>query len=277
MILKNIVLHALMFLWMGGTFARDNFPGLPMMDPLTGLLLIAGLVILVRKMDTLGRLIGCAFLLNLATGVLSNSQEGAPYVYRTAAVIVPGFLTAGLGLQWLAEKIGTRLLAVWCAMIIAVNLYLYFGLEAHNIAAMRVMAYEPKVIGLEIARGHQPVWLFAPDVLAQTERSPRAGERYPNANPAVVLPPIIRRLAIIEFSGRYDTGRPVLDNLGHPQDIYFLEPAGLETNSSFIVRPSKIIFKSDNQKILETVTRLGASIRYVPDILGEPFLTVADF
>ena len=25
-----------MFHWMGGTFARDNFPGLPMVDPLAG-------------------------------------------------------------------------------------------------------------------------------------------------------------------------------------------------------------------------------------------------
>src|SRR5262249_35715147 len=48
----NAVRHALMFHWKGGTFARDNFPGLPMMDPLTGVLLIAGLVILIRRIET---------------------------------------------------------------------------------------------------------------------------------------------------------------------------------------------------------------------------------
>src|SRR5207249_1073956 len=52
MVLNNIASHALMFHWRGGTFARDNYPGLPMMDPLSGLLLAAGLVMLVRKANT---------------------------------------------------------------------------------------------------------------------------------------------------------------------------------------------------------------------------------
>jgi hypothetical protein len=46
------------------------------------------------------------------------------------------------------------------------NLYLYFGLEMKNTAAMRVMAYEPRLIGLEIARDDAPVWLGVPDVLS---------------------------------------------------------------------------------------------------------------
>jgi hypothetical protein len=48
-IVDNIWRHALMFNVLGGTYARDNYPGLMMLDPLTGLLFIAGLVALVRN------------------------------------------------------------------------------------------------------------------------------------------------------------------------------------------------------------------------------------
>jgi hypothetical protein len=222
-ILKNIAQHALMFHWKGGTFARDNFPGLPMLDPLTGVLLVLGVIILARRHYTPGRLLLCTLVLNLVGGVLSVSQEGGPYVYRTAAVIVPAFLIVGVGLEWLTQKAGTRWLAITTAAIIAINLYLYFGLEPKNTAAMRVMAYEPRVIGQEIARQNSPVWLSARDVLTQKELDPHPGERYPEANPAVVLSPDLRKLAIIEFSGRYDMNRSVAENLAEPRDIHFVE------------------------------------------------------
>ena len=222
-ILENIAQHALMFHWRGGTFARDNFPGLPMLDPLTGILLIAGIIVLAQRRDTPARLLFCTLLVNFTGGVLSVSQEGGPYVYRTAAVIVPAFLIAGVGLEWLMQKAGTRWLAITTAAIIAINLYLYFGLEPINTAAMRVMAYEPRMIGQQIARQNSPVRLNASDVLTQKEVHAHPGERYPEANPAVILPPELRKLAIIEFSGRYDMNRSLADNLAHPRDIYFVE------------------------------------------------------
>ena len=141
MVLNNIASHALMFHWRGGTFARDNYPGLPMMDPLSGLLLVSGLVILVRKADTFRRFMACTFVLNFLSGIFSASQEGAPYIYRTAAVIVPAFLATGAGLEWFAEKAGPRKLLILAAPIVVLNLYFYFSLERKNIAAMRVMAY----------------------------------------------------------------------------------------------------------------------------------------
>ena len=222
-ILENIAQHALMFHWRGGTFARDNFPGLPMLDPLTGILLIAGIIVLAQRRDTPARLLFCTLLVNFTGGVLSVSQEGGPYVYRTAAVIVPTFLIAGVGLEWLMQKGGTRWRGITTAAIIAINLYLYFGLEPINTAAMRVMAYEPRMIGQQIARQNSPVRLNASDVLTQKEVHAHPGERYPEANPAVILPPELRKLAIIEFSGRYDMNRSLADNLAHPRDIYFVE------------------------------------------------------
>ncbi len=222
-IAKNIAEHALMFHWKGGTFARDNFPGLPMLDPLTGILLIAGIIVLAQRRDTPAGLLFCTLLVNFTGGVLSVSQEGGPYVYRTAAVIVPVFVIAGVGLEWLMQRAGTRWLAITMAAIIAINLYLYFGLEPKNTAAMRVMAYETRVIGQEIARQNSPVRLNASDVLTQKEVHAHPGERYPEANPAVILPPELRKLAIINFTGRSDMNPSLPDNLAKPRDIYFVE------------------------------------------------------
>jgi Dolichyl-phosphate-mannose-protein mannosyltransferase len=278
LILKSVGLHALMFHWKGGTFARDNFPGLPMLDPLTGLVLIAGLVILIQMIKVpFARLIACTFVLNFAGGVFSVSQEAPPYVFRTASVIVPAFIIVGLGLQWLMRWIGTRWILVWCALTIAINLYLYFGLEMKNSAAMRVMAYESRLVGLEIARDDAPVWLGVPDVLSQVELRAAPGEKYANANPAVVIEPAVRKLAIIDFSGRYDSQKPVSENYARPKMIYFVDSAKLESNDLPIRAPAKIIFRSSNERMNQAFRQRGASLRYISDINGQPLLTVASF
>ena len=275
MALNNIAPHALMFHWRGGTFARDNYPGLPMMDPLSGLLLVSGLVILVRKADTFRRFMACTIVLNFLSGIFSASQEGAPYIYRTAAVIVPAFLATGAGLEWFAEKAGPRKLLILAAPIVVLNLYFYFSLERKNIAAMRVMAYESRLIGVDVARDNLPVWLVIPDVLTQTELHSKPAEEYANANPAVLLPAALWKLAIINFSGRYDIHQTLSENLAHPKDMYFVEPSVL--TAGLPQGPAKIIFKSGNPELTRTADRLAGSVRPVPDILGEPLLTVAEF
>jgi len=275
MVLNNIASHALMFHWRGGTFARDNYPGLPMMDPLSGLLLVSGLVILVRKADTFRRFMACTIVLNFLSGIFSASQEGAPYIYRTAAVIVPAFLATGAGLEWFAQKAGPRKLLILAAPIVVLNLYFYFSLERKNIAAMRVMAYEPRLIGVDVARDNLPVWLVIPDVLTQTELHSKPAEEYANANPAVLLPAALWKLAIINFSGRYDIHQTLSENLAHPKDMYFVEPSVL--TAGLPQGPAKIIFKSGNPELTRTADRLAGSVRPVPDILGEPLLTVAEF
>ncbi len=61
-IAENVWRHLLMFHLFGGTYARDNFPGLPMIDVVTGLLLVAGVAVLGRVVDsTAARLIVCLF------------------------------------------------------------------------------------------------------------------------------------------------------------------------------------------------------------------------
>ncbi|MBI2230689.1 MAG: glycosyltransferase family 39 protein, partial [Deltaproteobacteria bacterium] len=288
-IVDNLWRHALMFNVLGGTYARDNYPGLAMIDPLTGLLFIGGLVALVRNINiSFARLIGCTVALNFIPGVFSVSQEGAPYVYRTAAVMIPAFLIVGLGLQWCLQQLESRLkvdlshwkvqILTWPALLLTLilNLYLYFGLEPTNAAAMRVMAYEPRLIGLEIAQDNWPVFLVGRDILDQTEIDPKPGEQYALANPPLMLPPEVRKLAVINFSGRYDLNQTLSSNFEKPKDIYFVQPAALETDSVLALSPAKIIFKSGNRQLAESIRRNypGASVRAIRNIRGESLLTV---
>ena len=66
-----------MFNVLGGTYARDNFPGLTMVDPLTGLLFIAGLVALIRNFNaSFARLMGCTFVLNFIPAYSRSAKRG---------------------------------------------------------------------------------------------------------------------------------------------------------------------------------------------------------
>ena len=272
MIVNNVWRHALMFHVTGGRFARDNFPGLPAMDPITGILLIIGIVILIRRWNTpFARFVGCAFLLGFAGGIFSNSQEGPPYLYRTVAVMIPAFLVVGLTVQWLMMQRSPRLLmTIAIAPAIILNLYMYFGLEAKNTAAMRVMGYEWRQIGQEIAQDDSTVFVVGTDALNPMELYARKNETYASANPAVVLPPVMRRLAIINFSGRYDMSKSLAENFTHPRNIYFIDSLPAEMTGR-----SKIIFKSDNLDIFRLLSKHRAAVRELQNIFGERLRTVA--
>ncbi|GEM_PF-2593244 len=283
-IAENIWRHALMLFARGGVYARDNFPGLPMLDPLTAILFASGaLAALHRIRNAEARLLLIAFSINFAGGIFSVSQEGAPYVYRTAAVMIPTFLIVAMGLRQLIARAASFVpppwchLAAWPALIVvmALNFYLYFSLEARNAAAMRVMAYEPRLLGLEIARDDLPVFLIGPDIFAPAEARPFAGEEYASANPPVLLPPEIRRLATITFSGRYDLGRNLTENFHGPRGVYFIE-AGDWPSAAPTRRPAKLIFKQNRE--IEAALRAShpqASIGQIRNIRGEPLFTVA--
>jgi hypothetical protein len=289
-IADNVWRHAFMFLTVGGTYARDNFPGLPMMDPVTALLFIAGLVILFRGIDAYShRLIACTLLLNFATGVFSVSQEGAPYVYRTAAVMIPAFLIVGMGAQWLMDQVQSKteehavsknfavVTGAVLLLIIVLNLYFYFGLEPKNAAAMRVMAYNLRLVGLEIAQDGLPVILVGRDIFDPIDVDPKPGEKYAHANPPLLLPPAARRLAVINFSGRYDSSQTVTRNFTNPKEIYFVDRSVLETNDLAARGPAKIIFKSSDRQLGELIQSNypGASLKQIRNIYGNPLLSVA--
>jgi hypothetical protein len=269
-IMTNVWRHALMFHALGGTFARDNFPGLPVLDPLSGVLLLVGLIVLIRhRGSTFSNLLACTFVLNFAGGILSVSQEGPPYIYRTVAVMVPAFLIVGLGVQWLMLR--ARVGAFSAVLLAAViNLYLYFGLEVRNAGAMRVLAYELQQIGSEIAQDDLPVFIVGSDALTKTEMQSSPEEKYAFANPVVVPPPIIQRLAVINFSGRYDITKPVSENLAHPKNIYFVNSMPTNYGSH-----AKVIYKSGSRELDDMLKERHASVHELRDILAQPIRTVA--
>jgi len=289
-IIHNIWRHALMFFTHGGAYARDNFPGLPMLDPLTGLLLFVGLGFLFKeRKKVVLRLVACTFIINFVTGVFSVSQEGAPYVYRTAAVAIPAFLIVGLAIHHLLNYLDLKLkdtirqqslvqaYAFFIFGIIALNCFYYFGLEPTNTAAMRVMAYETRLIGLEIAQDHLPAILIGRDMLDQPVAKPNPSEKFAYANPPLILPPAMRLLGIIEFSGRYDKSQTVKNNLELPKNIHLMDSDFLSSSKSALPRPAKLIFRSENRQLWNLIrTNYPTAYRRdITDIQGEPRFAVA--
>ena len=288
---ENLWRHALMFNVSGGNYARDNNPGTAMLDPITGVLLLIGLIVSCRDLRSTGtRLICWTFALNFVPGIFSVSQEGAPYVYRTAAVMMPAFLLVGVGLQWLSRQIDSQASAMhWRtgrehAMAVAVlfavgwNGYLYFFLESKNSAAMRTMAFEARLIGAELARDDLPVIILGRDTVEKIETEPRPGEPYGKANPAMGMPLPVGIFALVSFSGRYDPARSIKDNLTQPRGIAFIDTLPSDLGPLLNRGRAKIIFNARNQASMSALRRYfpSASIAYLRNIHGDPIIGVAN-
>ncbi len=289
-IFENLWRHVLMFNISGGNYARDNSPGTSMLDPITGLLFVVGLVVSCRELrTTTTRLIAWTFVLNFVPGIFSVSQEGAPYVYRTAAVIIPTYLLVGVGLRWLSRQMASRvsatnwrtglqhMISVAVLFAVAWNSYLYFYLESKNRAAMRTMAFEARLIGAEMARDDMAVIILGRDTVEKIETEPRPGEVHAKANPAMGMPLPLSIFALVSFSGRYDTKRSVKDNLTQPRGIAFLDTLPSDLGALMNQQQATIIFNARNQASLSNLSQHfpSASINYLRNIHGDPILGIA--
>ena len=96
-LVENVAAHLAMFNLRGGTYARDNLPGWPMLDPVTGLLFLAGLVVALGRDDRRRRVVITWYAVCVLGGVLSRSREGPPYVYRVANLAPWACLVAAVG------------------------------------------------------------------------------------------------------------------------------------------------------------------------------------
>lgn len=288
-IVENLWRHALMFNVNGGYYSRDNVPGLAMMDTVTGLVFLAGIVALCRNNWTASsRLIACTFFLNFIPGIFSISQEGAPYVYRVAAVMIPAFMVVGIGLQWMLQQMDiestkqrwrTLLGGLTSAALLAaitLNIYQYFILESENAAAMRTMAYEQRLIGKEIARDRLAVFIVGRDVLEKIETSSLAQETYAKKNAPMRLPVSVSAFAIISFSDRYDMNRTLEDNLKEPKNLYFVEDPTDVAAEIVQHGRAKVIFSPQNQELVQNLRRYSPAMKLeqIRNILGEPIVSV---
>jgi hypothetical protein len=95
---RNVGGHLLMFNLRGGAYARDALPGFPMLDPTTGLLFLAGVVVLSwrRARPELRLLLSWPLVMALG-GILSTSGEGPPYPYRVLSLAPWACLVAAIG------------------------------------------------------------------------------------------------------------------------------------------------------------------------------------
>jgi 4-amino-4-deoxy-L-arabinose transferase-like glycosyltransferase len=94
---RNVGAHLAMFHVRGGAYARDALPRWPMFDPVSGVLLLAGVVAVARRAGWQRRLLLGWPAVVVLGGVLSVSGEGPPYPYRVTSLAAWGCLVAALG------------------------------------------------------------------------------------------------------------------------------------------------------------------------------------
>ena len=99
---RNIGAHVAMFHAKGDRNARHNLPGMPMLDPVTGVLFLLGLgVMLGRIHEPASALALFALVGGMAAGILTRSDQ-APQTFRAVATVVGVYLAIGLGLSRLS-------------------------------------------------------------------------------------------------------------------------------------------------------------------------------
>jgi len=186
---RNVAGHLAMFHLRGGAYARDALPGFPMLDPVTGALLAAGLVVVVRERGWRRRLLLSWPLVMALGGLLSTSGEGPPYPYRVLSLAPWACVVAALGGISLWGGLSARLAvgrvrglaAVAVLAVVAVNGWVLFVAGPADPGTQRVYGTAATRVGQWLAahRAGRPVVVLAG---ALREPLPPAGYRYADAN-----------------------------------------------------------------------------------------------
>ena len=313
LLVANLWRHAAMFHYKGGLYARDNFPGLPMMDVITSLLFLAGLLLLLRRLDLpLARLLLCLLAINMAAGVFSVSQEGAPYVYRASAAMIPAFLIGVTGLLWfvgLTERLRNWKRVRWSPVTLmlpalVLNAWLYFGLESQNRAATRVMDYEVRLVAREFAGTDRPVYVVGTDLFDRAEPAHYPDERHAESNPTFKISPSLAMAAVFSQSPRFALSEPydaAPAKTAPPHSIRLVEPMNWFTlsepyraqlakmarqhwvpleriDSLPLPEPAVFIFNIRNKRVLARLRKRDpdCAIRILYDPAGRPLIGVAE-
>jgi sugar lactone lactonase YvrE/4-amino-4-deoxy-L-arabinose transferase-like glycosyltransferase len=137
---SNLQKHALMFHVSGDLNGRHNLPGAPMLDPLSGLLLVLGLAVLLgRPFDWRSLLLLGWAAVSMAGGIFTLAFE-APQAMRTLGVTPVLALTVGLALVLLLDRVrprpAPRLLAAVGVILVAwigvTNVSTFFDRQMHD-------------------------------------------------------------------------------------------------------------------------------------------------
>jgi 4-amino-4-deoxy-L-arabinose transferase-like glycosyltransferase len=139
---RSVLAHLLMFNVAGDLNPRHNVPGLPMLDPMAGILFLLGLAAAaIRWRRTESQMVFMWLAMGMLGGILSEPAE-APQAYRTGVVAPACFLLAGLGFEALrrltlpqgrwSRALGPASAAALVAVSSVVTFRLYFVTRAHN-------------------------------------------------------------------------------------------------------------------------------------------------
>ena len=233
----------------GGIYARDALPGFPMLDPVTGLLLLAGLVVVIRRGGWQRRLLLSWPAVGLLAGVLSVSGEGPPYPYRVGHLAPWACLVAALGgvAAWEAARarLGARpaaaLAGAALAAAVAINAWVLFVAGPRWPGNARVYGVAPAALGRWLAehRGDRPALVHAGAL-----RPPAVARRYRHrrANASDFHRPVDRAAALHLAAGLWRTDpRRSLDPLAPRGDIDVVEEFPVHPTTSDISEETALI------------------------------------
>lgn len=217
---SNVIGHLLMFNVRGGTYARDALPGFPMLDPVTGILFLAGLVALAlgrRRSDRLRvRLLVSWPAIMALGGILSTSGEGPPYPYRVLGLAPWACLVAAIGASalWdalrarLAVTVRVALAATALLLVVAVNAWVIFVAGPREPGTLRVYGTAATRLGRWLAdHGEGRPVILLPGALRPPPLP--AGYRYADANRTNFFRPVDDLAAVQLAAGPSSRARDI--------------------------------------------------------------------
>lgn len=190
-LLENFWKHLGMFHFEGDPNGRHNIPGAPMLDPLSGLLMLVGLAVALSRWRNVAYLaLPVWILVMLMPGVLTIPWE-APQSLRTITVIpaVIALITLGVAFIWrLGRSVSLPAVRASAAVVIVLllagigyaNVSAYFGQQVNNFEVYAAYSTADTLIARDMAE--QAAKGYSPMVSQQFRHSLVAslfGHRYP--------------------------------------------------------------------------------------------------
>ena len=251
-LLHNVIAHVLMFNVRGGTYARDNLPGWPMLDPVTGLLFLIGLVVAIRGSHRSGRLLITWYCVCVLGGILSVSREGPPYVYRVANLAPWACVIASVGAVAAWQRIRRTPLpsssaivasALVLALALAANVWILFVRSPNCPDIPPAFGTVETQVGLWLAQhpGARPCYVYY-ETLHSLDAH-RGTLKYPETNSYNWYRPADSATCIQLCSGLYkESPKRALDPLAIRGDIDLVRrlPDHLSSPATFVVPQSLI-------------------------------------
>ncbi len=138
--------HLLMFNYQGDRNGRHNLPGEPMLDPISGTLMVMGIAFSLKRIRKLIPilLIGW-FLIMLAPGIFSLDFESPqslraigslPVAYLFAALAIVAVIKKGeLGFPFRERQIASTILVIFLVISGLINSIIYFDIQANSFSS----------------------------------------------------------------------------------------------------------------------------------------------